>query len=64
MPAKTDASEAGYETVVVGSAYLVKNILHKLGFAAVIDEVLTHQPEIDTTYGQLAQVIMAHRLAF
>lgn len=64
MPAKTDASEAVYETVVVGSAYLVKNILRKLGFVAVIDEFLTHQPEIDTTYGQLAQVIVANRLAF
>lgn len=62
MPTKTDAIE--YETVVVGAAYLVKNILHKLGFVQIIDEVMTHQPEIDTTYGQLAQVIVANRLAF
>jgi transposase len=62
MPAKTNTTE--YETVVVGAAYLVKNILRKLGFVAAIDEVLTHQPEIDSSYGHLAQVIVANRLAF
>ena len=62
MPAKTDTVE--YETVVVGAAYLVKNILRKLGFVSTIDEVLTHQPEIGATYGQLAQVIVTNRLAF
>lgn len=62
MPAKTNTTE--YETVVVGAAYLVKNILRKLGFVSAIDEVLTHQPEIDSSYGQLAQVIVANRLAF
>ncbi len=62
MPAKTNTTE--YETVVVGAAYLVKNILRKLGFVSAIDEVLTHQPEIETTYGNLAQVIVTNRLAF
>lgn len=62
MPAKKDTTE--YETVVVGAAYLVKNILSKLGFVAAIDNVLTHQPEIGTTYGQLAQVMVVNRLAF
>lgn len=62
MPAKTETIE--YETVVVGAAYLVKNILRKLGFVKIIDEVLTHQPEIGATYGQLAQVVVANRLAF
>lgn len=62
MPTKTETPD--YETVVVGAAYLVKNILRKLGFVAVIDEVLTHQPEIGATYGQLAQVLVANRLAF
>jgi transposase len=62
MPAKTNTTE--YETVVVGAAYLVKNILRKLGFVSAIDEVLTHQPEIASSYGHLAQVLVANRLAF
>lgn len=62
MPVETTTTE--YETVVVGAAYLVKNILRKLGFVSAIDEVLSHQPEIEATYGQLAQVIVANRLAF
>jgi len=62
MPAKKNTTE--YETVVVGAAYLVKNILRKLDFVSVIDDVLTHQPEIEATYGQLAQVMVANRLAF
>ena len=62
MPAETKTTE--YETVVVGAAYLVKNILKKLDFVGVINEVLTYQPEIETAYGDLAQVIVANRLAF
>lgn len=62
MPIETTTTE--YETVVVGAAYLVKNILRKLGFVSAIDEVLSHQPEIEASYGQLAQVIVANRLAF
>lgn len=62
MPAKTNTKE--YETVVVGAAYLVKNILKKLGFVEAINEALSHQPEIKATYGELAQVIVANRLAF
>lgn len=62
MPTQTKTTE--YETVVVGAAYLVKNILRKLGVVSVIDEVLRHQPEVETSYGQLAQVIIANRLTF
>lgn len=62
MPAKTTATE--YETIVVGAAYLVKNILNKLGFVSAIDAELTHQPEIETTYGHLAQAIVTNRLTF
>jgi transposase len=62
MPTKTNPIE--YETVVVGAAYLVKNILRKLGFVAAIDEVLSHQPEIEASYGQLAQLLVVNRLAF
>ena len=64
MPAKTNTTDETYETMVVGGAYLVKNILKKLDFVGVINEVLTHQPEIESTYGDLAQVIVANRLAF
>jgi hypothetical protein len=62
MPTKTDAIE--YQTVVVGAAYLVKGILRRLDFVSAIDDVLEHQPEIETTYGSLAQVIVANRLTF
>lgn len=64
MPAKTNTTKPEYETVVVGAAYLVKNILRKLGFVGAVNEVLRHQPELGTTYGDLAQVIVANRLAF
>ena len=64
MPAKTNTTPETYETVVVGAAYLVRNILKKLDFVGVINEVLRHQPEIETTYGDLAQVIVVNRLAF
>lgn len=49
MPIKTRSVE--YKTVVVGGAYLVKNILHRLGVVAAIDQALTAQPEIAATYG-------------
>jgi transposase len=64
MPAKTNANSETYETMVVGAAYLVKNILKKLDFVAAVNEELTHQPQIETTYGELAQIIVANRLAF
>lgn len=38
MPAKTNTTE--YETVVVGAAYLVKNILRKLGFGSALDKII------------------------
>jgi transposase len=62
MPTKTNAIE--YQTVVVGAAYLVKGILKRLDFVSAIDDVLEHQPEIETSYGTLAQVIVANRLTF
>jgi hypothetical protein len=61
MPVKTRSDE--YETVVVGGAYLVKNILQRLGVVAAIDQALTAQPEIAATYGQLAQAIITNRLS-
>lgn len=62
MPAKTEVVE--YETVVVGAAYLVKGILQRLGFTAAVDEALAFQPEIEATYGALAQVVVVNRLTF
>lgn len=62
MPTKTNVIE--YQTVVVGAAYLVKGILRQLDFVSAIDDVLEHQPEIETTYGTLAQVIVVNRLTF
>jgi hypothetical protein len=62
MPTKTNAID--YQTVVAGAAYLVKGILRRLDFVSAIDDVLEHQPEIETTYGTLAQVAVANRLTF
>jgi len=62
MPSKTNAVE--YQTVVVGAAYLVKGILRRLGFVCAIDDVLQHQPDVETTYGTLAQGIVSNRLTF
>ena len=59
MPVKTGAVE--YETVVVGSAYLIKNLLQRVGVVAAIDHALKFQPDLEATYGQLAQAIIAHR---
>jgi len=62
MPAKTESIE--YQTTIVGAAYLVKGILTRLRFVSVMDEALQSQPDIETTYGALAQVIIANRLTF
>ncbi len=62
MPVKAKAVE--YETVIVGGAFLVKNMLSRLGVVAAIDQALQFQPEIEATYGQLAQVIITNRLTF
>ena len=54
MPVKTKPIE--YQTVVVGAAYLVKGILTRLRFVSAIDDALKFQPNIESTYGALAQV--------
>jgi transposase len=69
MPAKVKTAQAApaaseYRTVMVGGAYLVKALLKKLKVAEVIDQALTHQPEIETSYGQLAEVVITNRLTF
>ena len=50
MPVETKRVE--YQTIVVGAAYLVKGILTRLGVVEAIDDALTYQPEIATTYGR------------
>ena len=62
MPTQTDAVE--YETVVVGAAYFAKGILERLGFVSAVDEALEFQPEIEATYGALAQILVVNRLTF
>lgn len=51
-----------YQTVVVGAAPLLKGLLTRLGVAEAIDRALQFQPEIATTYGALAQVIIVNRM--
>lgn len=63
MPVASPAVE-GVSTVVVGAAYLVKGIMDRLGVVKVIDQALSYQPEVDTTYGSLAQVLITNRLTF
>jgi Domain of unknown function (DUF4277) len=58
-----DGSER-VQTVMVGGAYLVKGLLQRLGVEEAIDQALTHQPEIEASYGQLAQVLITNRLTF
>lgn len=63
MPARTKTTDE-YRTVVVGGAYLVKGLLQRLRVVEAIDQAVTHQPEIDASYGQLAQVVITNRLTF
>ena len=51
-------------TIMVGSAYVVKALLRKLNVAEVIAQALTHQPVIEASYGQLAEVVITNRLTF
>jgi len=53
-----------YQTVVVGAAPLLMGLLTRLGVAEAIDRALHFQPEIATTYGALAQVIIVNRMTF
>src|ERR687885_163830 len=53
-----------YQTMVVGAAPLVKRLLDCLGVPQAIDRALCYQPDIPTTYGALAQVIIVNRMTF
>lgn len=61
MPVKAQAVE--YTTVTVGIACLLQQMLQRLQVAAIIDGVLRCQPEVATTYGTLAQVIIINRMS-
>jgi transposase len=60
----TTQPEVEYETYQIGAAYIVKDLLKRLGIAEVIDSVMEHQPEIGASYGSLAQVVIINRLSF
>jgi hypothetical protein len=62
MPVETTGVE--YQTVQIGAADLVKGILNRLGVVTTIDQALDYQPEIDTTYGTLAQAVILNRMSF
>lgn len=61
MPVETN--EVEYRTVQIGAALLVKGIMNRLGVVAAIDQALAYQPEIATTYGTLAQVVIINRMS-
>lgn len=63
-PTEPDFSSDEYQTMVVGAGYMIKGILQRLRVVEIIDQVLCHQPIIETTYGKLAPVIIINRLAF
>jgi len=63
MPSKVVISDT-YQAVVVGTAYLVKGLLYRLRVKKIIDQVLPYQPDIETTYGALAQIVIANRMTF
>jgi len=62
MPTKVTISDA-YQPLAVGAAYLVKGLLYRLRVREIIDELLPYQPDIATTYGTLAQVVIANRMS-
>jgi transposase len=61
MPTKVTISDT-YHPQVVGAAYLVKGLFYRLRIKEIIDELLPYQPDIATTYGTLAQVVIANRM--
>ena len=60
----TTPPEMEYETYQVGVAYIVKDLLVRLGIVETIDSFMEHQPEIGASYGTLAQVVIINRLGF
>lgn len=60
----TTLPEIEYETYQIGVAYVVKDLLKRLGIVEAIDSVMEHQPEIGASYGTLAQVVIINRLSF
>ena len=62
MPSSTSPLE--YQTVAVGAAYLVKGIMKRLGVMEAIDNNLERQPNLEATYGRLAQMVIVNRMSF
>src|ERR687886_1588014 len=60
----TQPQPVEYQTMVVGAAPLLKHLLDRLGVAQAIDHALRYQPDMPTTYGSLAQVIIVNRMTF
>lgn len=52
-----------YTTVTVGIGCLLQSMLQRLEVAAILDRVLRHQPDVPTTYGTLALVILINRMS-
>lgn len=59
-----EAARVECQTFVVGAGPLVKGLLDQLGVVDAIDQELKYQPEIATTYGQLAQALILNRMTF
>jgi transposase len=59
----TRAQVREYTTVTVGIGCLLQQIMQRLEIVPILDGVLRHQPNVPTTYGTLAQVILINRLS-
>jgi transposase len=59
-----ESAEVEYRTLQIGAASLVKGILDELEVVKAINDGLKHQPEIESTYGELAQAIVINRMSF
>jgi len=59
----TGAPVREYTTVTVGIGCLLQQILQRLEIVPILDGELHHQPNVPTTYGTLAQVILVNRLS-
>ena len=64
MKTQKNPTTVEVETYPIGVASIVLSLLKRLGVAEIIDSVLTHQPEIEASYGKLALVVILNRLSF
>jgi transposase len=59
----TEVAVPEYTTVTVGIGCLLQQIVQRLQVVPILDGVLHRQPNVPTTYGTLAQVILINRLS-